>query len=245
MLLYIYELLQTFPEYFRHPACLPSLSLALLYLTVLSFGGQMVTYLISAGFSSFIIALVRSLSVLVEITATWIAPKAMARVGPTRAAMWFGRWQTIWVGGTMTFFWTEQYGLASASGLSAGVILSRIGLWGYDLCAQTIIQNVRYSKLFHLCHLEAGKVLIDGQEVQEFNRGSFSSTEQVLQNVFELLSYVLTIIASRPDQFRYPVTVSAGATFIAGGLYASYLRRKRGHLIHLPCTKTGTASFRF
>ena len=161
---YIYKFFQTFPEYFHHPACLPSLSLALLYLTVLSFGGQMVTYLISSGFSSFVIALVRSLSVLVEITATWIAPKAMARVGPTRAAMWFASWQAIWLAGTVTFFWTEQYGLASASGLSAGVILSRIGLWGYDLCAQTIIQNVRQAKLFHPCDLRARRMLNDGRK---------------------------------------------------------------------------------
>ena len=105
----------------------------------------MVTYLISAGFSSFIIALVRSLSVLIEITATWIAPRMMAKVGPPRAAMWFASWQTIWLAGTVTFFWTEQYGLAAASGLSAGVIISRVGLWGYDLCAQTMIQNVRKS----------------------------------------------------------------------------------------------------
>ena len=139
---YARSLLQALPEYFQHPACLPSLSLALLYLTVLSFGGQMVTYLESSGFNSFVIALVRSLSVVVEIIATWIAPKAMAKMGPIRAAMWFLNWQVIWLAGTVALFWTEPSGLIAASSLSGGTIISRVGLWGYDLCAQTIIQNV-------------------------------------------------------------------------------------------------------
>lgn len=139
---YLQSLVESFPEYFQHPACLPSFSLALLYLTVLSFGGQMVTYLLSAGYTSFIIALVRSLSVIVEITATWIAPRAMARLGATRAGMWFLSWQVIWLAGAVSFFWSESSPLIAASALSGGTIISRVGLWGYDLCAQTTIQNV-------------------------------------------------------------------------------------------------------
>lgn len=127
--------------YFRHPACLPSFALALLYLTVLSFGGQMVTYLLSAGFNSFYIALVRSLSVVIELSATWIAPRIMSRISPTRGAMWFLSWQMLWLAATVSFFWSEPKAIVAASGLSAGTILSRVGLWGYDLCAQVIIQT--------------------------------------------------------------------------------------------------------
>ena len=127
--------------YFRQPACLPSFALALLYLTVLSFGGQMVTYLLSAGFNSFYIALVRSLSVVIELSATWIAPRIMSRISPTRGAMWFLSWQMLWLAATVSFFWSEPKAIMAASGLSAGTILSRVGLWGYDLCAQVIIQT--------------------------------------------------------------------------------------------------------
>ena len=144
---YLASLLHSFPAYFTHTACLPSLSLSILYLTVLSFGGQMITYLVSAGFTSFVIALIRSLSVIIEITATWIAPRAMKLISPTRAAMWFLSWQTIWLAGTITFFWSETTPIVAASGLAGGTILSRVGLWGFDLCAQTIVQNVRGSFL--------------------------------------------------------------------------------------------------
>ncbi len=102
----------------------------------------MVTYLISAGYNSFHIALVRTLSVLFELSATWIAPRLMKRITPARAGMWFLSWQMLWLGAAVSFFWAEPVSLIAASGLAAGTILSRVGLWGCDLCAQSIIQEV-------------------------------------------------------------------------------------------------------
>jgi len=57
--------------------------------------------------------------------------------------------------------------------------------------------------------------------------------EASMQNLFELCAYASTIVFARPEQFRYPVLMSAVATIIAGGLYAEFVRRKRGHLTHL------------
>lgn len=56
--------------------------------------------------------------------------------------------------------------------------------------------------------------------------------EASFQNLFEMLSYVTTIIWSRPDQFRYPVIISVAAVYLAGGLYAYFLRKRRGHWFH-------------
>ena len=124
---------------------LPSFVLSLLYLTVLSFGGQMITYLISAGYNSFIIALVRTVSVVFELSSTWIAPRLMKRILPARVGMWFLGWQMLWLGAAVVFFWAEPRPIVAASGLVAGTIFSRIGLWGYDLCAQFIVQEVRWN----------------------------------------------------------------------------------------------------
>ena len=139
---WLYAYFENLKFYYHHRAFLPSFALSLLYFTVLSFSGQMVTYLISAGYNSFHIALVRTLSTIFEISATWIAPKAMKRIGPTRAGMWFLGWQMLWLGAAVTFFWSEPELIKAASGLVAGTILSRVGLWGYDLCAQFTIQEV-------------------------------------------------------------------------------------------------------
>lgn len=70
------------------------------------------------------------------------------------------------------------------------------------------------------------------QGVDADSRGSFSSVEACFQNLFELCSYATTIAFFRPEQFRYPVAMSAVAVLIAGGLYAKFVRDNRGHLIH-------------
>lgn len=139
---WMYIVYESSKFYYQHPVFLPSFALSLLYLTVLDFQGLLVTYLISAGYNSFHIALVRTLSVIFELSATWIAPRVMKRINPARAGMWFLSWQMLWLGAAVSFFWAEHVSIIAASGLVAGSILSRIGLWGYDLCAQFIIQEV-------------------------------------------------------------------------------------------------------
>ena len=63
-------------------------------------------------------------------------------------------------------------------------------------------------------------------------RGAFSALEAGIQSAFELLSFASTIVCARPDQFRYPATISAGAVMSAGVLYACFVRQRRGHLFH-------------
>lgn len=210
--------LRSLPYYIHHPAFLPSFSLCLLYLTVLSFSGQMITYLLSIGYTSLHVGVIRFASTIFELSATWIAPWLMRRIGVVRSAMWSLSWQMIWLAAGASWFFSDVYGgrgassVVAATGLVAGVTFSRVGLWSYDLCAQSIIQ----------------------EEVEGDHRGSFSTVEAAFQNLFELASYVTTIIFSRPDQFQWPVVISIGAVYVAGGLYATFVRQRRGHLFHRP-----------
>ena len=57
--------------------------------------------------------------------------------------------------------------------------------------------------------------------------------EASFQNAFEICSYLSTIVFSKPDQFRWPVLMSAVAVFAAGGLYTAFVKEKRGHILHL------------
>ncbi|KAK3934074.1 Ferroporti-1 [Diplogelasinospora grovesii] len=213
--------------YFNHPAFLPSFSLALLYLTVLSFSGQMITYLVSVGYTSLHVGIARTASTVFELSATWIAPRLMKRIGPVRGGIWSLCWQMVWLAGGVSWFIADHRGAAdsmpnsrliAATGLAVGVALSRVGLWGYDLCAQNIVQD----------------------EVETDYRGTFSTIEASFQNLFELVSYATTIVFSKPDQFQWPVIVSLVAVYASGGLYALFVRKRRGHLfhaIHCVCTK--------
>lgn len=139
--------IESLPFYVKHPAFLASLALSLLYFTVLSFSGQMITYLISVGYSSFHVAIARIGSSIFEISATWAAPYLMKRIGVVRAGIWSLTWQMACLAGALGWYLSNFQGLGtnsifSATGLAVGVALSRMGLWGYDLSAQTIIQDV-------------------------------------------------------------------------------------------------------
>lgn len=132
-----------FRSYSRHKAFLPSFTGAILYLTVLSFSGQMVTWLLSTGYDSAQIAVAMTISVAFEMLATWVAPWLMGRIGPVRAGLWFASWQTTCLVAGMAIFWTlSSYPMISASCLVGGTILSRVGLRGLDLCVQIIVQEV-------------------------------------------------------------------------------------------------------
>ncbi|KAK5123160.1 hypothetical protein LTR85_003358 [Meristemomyces frigidus] len=197
--------------YVRHQAFLPSFALALLYLTVLSFAGQMITYLLAIGLSSSAIGALRGVAALSELSATWLGPKIMERIGPIRAGIWFLNWQMMCVTVACIFFWLDAPPTVVAVGTISAVVASRIGLWGFDLSAQMIVQ----------------------EEVEAELRGTFSSQEFAFQNIFEMLSFASTIVFARPDQFKYPATISAGAVALAGVLYAAFVRMRRGHLVHL------------
>lgn len=134
-----------FQFYFHHRLFLPSIAGSVLYLTVLSFSGQMITYLLSSGFNSTQIGISRTLAVVSEVLATWAAPWLMGRIGAVRTGLWMANWQTIALSVGVAIFWnfSSRNPSISAAGLVGGTIISRLGLRGFDLCVQLIIQEVR------------------------------------------------------------------------------------------------------
>lgn len=140
---YFWQTIAPWQDYMISKVFLPSFSLSLLYLTVLSFGGTMVTYLLHSGFNPLEISCMRIGSVAAEISGTWTAPLIMRRIGPIRSGLWFLNWQFCCVAGAAVgfAFWDSSSRLGAAV-LITGVALSRIGLWGFDLSAQFLVQEV-------------------------------------------------------------------------------------------------------
>jgi iron-regulated transporter 1 len=126
--------------YAKHKAFLPSLAYAFLHLTVLSFSGRMIAFLLAVGYTSLAVGVARTVSTVAELSATWISPMLMKRLGRVRSGgasiIWEAAWLSLGVGCFMVG------GKVALIGLVAGVILSRIGLWGVDLAVQNIVQNV-------------------------------------------------------------------------------------------------------
>lgn len=199
--------------YFCHPAFLPSFALALLYLTVLSFSGQLITYLLAQGLGSTAVALLRGVAALFELSATWLGPWLHKRIGAVRSGIWFLNAELLFIVIACGILWLpdeHKSEIIVTLTLVAMVILSRTGLWGFDLSAQLIIQD----------------------EVESDVRGTFSSLEASCQNIFEMLAFMSTIVFPRPEQFKIPAAISASAVATAALLFAYFVRMRRGHLLH-------------
>ena len=171
----------------------------------------MITYLLSTGFTSIQISLVRMIGVAIELSATWAAPTLMQRIGAVRSGLWLINWQLGCIVAAVAVFQVYSSDTRVAGvGLIVGVLTSRVGLWGFDLCVQYLVQET----------------------ISPGSRGRYSATEMALQNLFELLSFATTMAFARPDQFRYPVLMSAGAVMVASLCFTTYVKRNRGHLFH-------------
>jgi len=148
---HLHETVASWQEYVASPVFLASFALSLLYLTVLSFGATMVTYLLESGFSSLDVSFMRIGSVAAELSGTWTAPLIMNRIGPIRSGLWFLNWQLGCVAGaTIVFIIWDSTSKLVAGFLVVGVALSRIGLWGFDLSAQFLVQEVSFRCPFSL-----------------------------------------------------------------------------------------------
>jgi hypothetical protein len=54
-----------------------------------------------------------------------------------------------------------------------------------------------------------------------------------LQNIADLLRYVVTAICSQPSQFKIAAAVSEGSVILGALSYTIYVKRTRGHIFHL------------
>lgn len=118
----------------------------------------MITYLLAVGYTSQLVGVARVGSSIFEISATWAAPYLMKKLGVVRAGLWSLSWQMTCLAGALGWYFSGSWGMGtdsiiSATGLAIGVALSRVGLWGFDLCAQSIIQDVSLLRLPTLPYL--------------------------------------------------------------------------------------------
>ncbi|KAL8765368.1 MAG: hypothetical protein Q9194_006592 [Teloschistes cf. exilis] len=142
ILTWFQEALSPWAQYMRSPVVPASLSLCMLYLTVLSFNAQMITYLLDSGFTALWVSGFRLVSVLFELGATWAAPVLMSKIGPIRSGLWFITWEFICAAAGVAVFAQEAFSQhIRASVLITSVLLSRIGLWGFDLSIQYLVQE--------------------------------------------------------------------------------------------------------
>jgi len=137
--------------YVKSPVLLPSLALSLLYLTVLSTGVQYQAYMLSIGFSGLTVSLLRFVAVISELAATCLAPLLMHKIGRIRSGLWSINFQVVVLLIAVTaFVSTQDTSKLPGLILTAGIALSRVGLFGFDLAVQDIVQEVRFERLLQV-----------------------------------------------------------------------------------------------
>ncbi|CAI5480031.1 unnamed protein product [Closterium sp. Yama58-4] len=197
--------------YLRQASLLPSLALALLYLTVLSFGSLMCAYLHSQGVPLGLLGSASGAAAVTGVLGATLFPSLCARLGPSRtaeASVWSQL--TCLLPCVVAGLVLQSSGPIPAVLLMIGVVLSRAPLWVFDLSVLQMVQGA----------------------VVEEERGAVGGVQESLQQGMQLVVLVLAAVISRPRDFWVLTTVSGGAVTLAAVL-VSVDRRARGLLSRL------------
>jgi iron-regulated transporter 1 len=159
----------------------------------------------------------RGVCVVTGLMGTFLSPYLSQRVGLVRTGSYSLWMELLPLSLSVVSFYkganTRSRPAWNTSLLFVGLSLSRIGLWSFDL-AQLAQVQIALSSHPH--------------------RNALMGLQFSLQNLFDLLHYVMTIIFSKPSSFKIPVDISYAAIALATFLYIGlYARRERGHLLHL------------
>ena len=103
----------------------------------------MITFLSQySGFSTPLIAGLRAISVIVGIAATFLSPPVVRWIGPIRAGIWFLSWQVVLLSPVAVIAFLSINPKLQGALLVGFVSMSRLGLWGFDLSEQYLVQQV-------------------------------------------------------------------------------------------------------
>lgn len=119
-------------DFFAQPAALSILAYAFLWMTVLSPHGVLLTAWLRTewGLSEASVGLFRGLGAIFGLLATVAFPRVLARLGLVKATQAFIVWEAVCLVLAGVAFWNgKDYALL----FSLGILLSRVGLYGFSL----------------------------------------------------------------------------------------------------------------
>eukprot|EP00042_Codosiga_hollandica_P029255 m.160204 g.160204 ORF g.160204 m.160204 type:complete len:516 (-) comp53025_c0_seq1:3569-5116(-) len=193
-------------------------ALALLYCTVLSFGSVMTAYVYARGVSEATLAGLRGAGAVFGVVATFFFAPLHNKFGLVKTgtlSIWF-QWSSLLLCIVSFLYIGDSSNCSPPTAgnhsqcitarnteialLSAGVVVSRVGLWLFDLAVSQQLQ----------------------ERVDPSIIGIVNGVEGSLCTLFDMLIYILSIGLSHISQFKYLVIVSVGTVFVAAVMYTRY-----------------------
>ena len=147
------------------------------------------------------------------ITATFLTPRFMDKYGIRKSGMSFMIFQNgMLILALLTFVLPKK---PHAYLFLFAVVVSRIGLWGFDLVEVQLMQI----------------------SIESHERGSINSVESSMTSLATLTSFLLGIINSKPSNFFWLVLVSYICVTIAVALYSVWCYKFRDNILYGPKPK--------
>ena len=127
-----------FRAYFTTNVWVPSLALALLHFSALSYAATFLTYLLNAGFSLFLITVARACGSVIEVSSTFIAPPGIRVLARTKALVHDDEGRQELLPGE------DLHALENIHAVG----LARSGLWGITMqCTCLVCARIMKSRL--------------------------------------------------------------------------------------------------
>jgi len=184
--------------YWRQPYFRSFLALAILYFSVVGFGSLMTAWLVASGFRPGYVGVARAIAAISGIGATFVTPRSVQRHGVEVTGLLFIWWMWACIfPSVVAAFYSTNYEFCLWI-VVLGVILSRFGLWGFDLAVTQLLQE---------CVEPSHKI------------GIVNGTQAALQNAFDALAALSCVLLPDPANFVYLILGSFGAVTIAALLH--------------------------
>ncbi|CAF3609328.1 unnamed protein product [Adineta steineri] len=212
--------------------CLPGLSLALLYMTVLSFDSVTRAYVIEQGLSEVLLGLLNGLGSIVGIIGTFIYPIFVKRTGLVRTGV-IGFWSefsmlilcllSLFVHGT-SFTPFKRFTIGSChlydemSNKDSTINIKPFECSNSKFSVLLLVIGITLNR-FGLWIADLTVTQLQQERVPENIRGRIGGTQHSLNQFFDMLRYTLIILLPRMSQFGYHICSSVLSVFLASFIY--------------------------
>ncbi len=159
--------------FFSSTVCIPSLCVAILHASVLSYSGTFTNYLLNAGFTLSLVTVAKAIGSVFEIASTVVFPHAVAGLSSTKSSTAIDAYdmrepnktevrESLLEGGSdgESEVIDKGTGQAQTPYFEAGIV--RVGLWGICGLSLCLVSRVHPSSVHELSHLT---ILLDSRNV--------------------------------------------------------------------------------